>query len=140
MINVLIDTNILLDFIQHRENFSFSEQILTLCAKREINGFMAAHSVPNMFYILRKGFSDEERREILLSLAELVPIVKIDHAKVVSALNQKSFTDFEDCLQCHCAKEINAEYIITRNVQDYLESTIKAITPEGFLNLLKKKN
>lgn len=28
MINVLIDTNILLDFIQDREHFSLSEQIL----------------------------------------------------------------------------------------------------------------
>ena len=29
MINVLIDTNILQDFIQDREHFSLSEQILT---------------------------------------------------------------------------------------------------------------
>ena len=66
--NVLIDTNILLDFIQHREHFSVSEQIITLCAKNELNGFMASHSIPNMFYILRKDFTDDERREILLSL------------------------------------------------------------------------
>lgn len=69
MINVLIDTNILLDFIQDREHFLLSEQILRFCAKKEINGFMAAHSIPNMFYILRKDFTDDERREILLSLA-----------------------------------------------------------------------
>ena len=62
--NVLIDTNILLDFIQHREHFSDSEQIITLCAKREINGFMAAHSVPNMFYILRKDFSESTAKAI----------------------------------------------------------------------------
>ena len=137
--NVLIDTNILLDFIQHREHFSVSEQIITLCAKNELNGFMASHSIPNMFYILRKDFTDDERREILLSLAELIPIVKIDHEKIVTALNKKSFTDFEDCLQSECAKEINAEFIITRNVDDYKESEIKAITPYDFLNTLKSK-
>ena len=137
--NVLIDTNILLDFIQHREHFSSSEKILTLCAKKEINGFLAAHSIPNMFYILRKDFSDEERREILLSLAELIPIVKIDHEKIVAALNKKSFKDFEDCLQSECAKEIGAEYIITRNVEDYSESEIKPILPDEFLNVLKKE-
>lgn len=137
--NVLIDTNILLDFIQHREHFSVSEQIITLCAKNELNGFMASHSIPNMFYILRKDFTDDERREILLSLAELIPIVKIDHEKIVTALKKKSFTDFEDCLQSECAKEINAEFIITRNVDDYKESEIKAITPYDFLNTLKSK-
>lgn len=137
MINVLIDTNILLDFIQGREHFSLSEQILTFCAKKEINGFMAAHSIPNMFYILRKDFTDDERREILLSLAELIPVVKIDQEKIVTALNKKAFTDFEDCLQSQCAKEVNAEYIITRNVGDYSESEIKAILPADFLDLMK---
>lgn len=137
MINVLIDTNILLDFIQGREHFSLSEQILRFCAKKEINGFMAAHSIPNMFYILRKNFTDNERREILLSLAELIPVVKIDQEKIVTALNKKAFTDFEDCLQSQCAKEVNAEYIITRNVGDYSESEIKAILPADFLDLMK---
>ena len=36
-------------------------------------------------------------------------------------------------------KEINAEFIITRNVDDYKESEIKAITPYDFLNTLKSK-
>ena len=98
---------------------------------------MAAHSIPNMFYILRKNFTDDERREILLSLAELIPVVKIDQEKIVTALNKKAFTDFEDCLQSQCAKEVNAEYIITRNVGDYSESEIKAILPADFLDLMK---
>ena len=100
---------------------------------------MAAHFIPNMFYILRKDFSDEERREILLSLSELIPVVSVDHAKVVSALQRKSFADFEDCLQSECAKEIGAAYIITRNVDDFVLSEIAAITPADFLDVLKNK-
>ena len=133
--NVLIDTNILLDFIQHRENFSDSEIIIKLCASGDINGFMAAHSVPNMFYILRKNFTDEERREILLSLVELIPVASIDQTKIIAALNQKTFLDFEDCLQTECAKVVKADYIITRNVKDYEESKVKAITAADFLKL-----
>lgn len=135
--NVLIDTNILLDYIQHREYFSLSEQILTLCAKKEIYGFIAAHSVPNMFYLLRKDFSDAERRKILLSLTELLPVVGIDHAKIEGALRNNTFSDFEDCLQVECAKEINAAFIITRNAKDFLESEIAVITPEDFLKKLE---
>ncbi len=133
--NVLIDTNILLDFIQHRENFSDSEIIIKLCASGDINGFMAAHSVPNMFYILRKNFTDEERREILLSLVELIPVASIDQTKIIAALNQKTFFDFEDCLQAECAKVAKADYIITRNVKDYEESKVKAVTAADFLKL-----
>ncbi len=132
--NILIDTNVLLDFIQHREHFSASEQLLTLCAKREVHGFMAAHSVPNMFYVLRKDFSDEERREILLALVELIPVVNIDHEMIEVALKRKKFSDFEDCLQVECAKKIAADYIITRNVTDYTESEVKAFLPNEFLD------
>lgn len=135
--NVLIDTNILLDFIQHREHYSESEQILTLCAKKEIGGFMAAHSMPNMFYILRKNFSDSERREILLTLAELIPIVNVDHAKIVTALEKQDFADFEDCLQAECAKEIGASYIITRNVKDFEQAEITPISAGDFLAIVR---
>lgn len=43
----------------------------------------------------------------------------IDHVNVKKALLREDFVDFEDCLQDECAKEINADYIITRNVQDF---------------------
>ena len=131
--NVLIDTNVLLDYIQQRSDFSAAAKIVELCAKREIDGFMAAHSVPNMFFILRKDFSQEERRELLLGLTALIPVIGIDGVKVNSALKQGNFKDFEDCLQAECAKEADAEYIITRNVSDYASSTVPAITPADFL-------
>ena len=131
--NVLIDTNVLLDYIQQRSDFSAAAKIVEMCAKREIGGFMAAHSVPNMFFILRKDFSQEERRELLLALTALISVVGIDGAKINSALKQGNFKDFEDCLQSECAKEVNASFIITRNISDYALSTVPAITPADFL-------
>ena len=66
---VLIDTNVLLDFLLGREPyFSNADRIIKLCAEQKIQGFMAAHSIPNMFYILRKDMSEETRREVLLNL------------------------------------------------------------------------
>ena len=97
---------------------------------------MAAHSVTNMFFILRKEFSLEERRELLLGLTELIPVIGIDGRKINSALKQNDFKDFEDCLQAECAKEINASYIITRNVSDYSLSTVTAVTPHNFLDII----
>ena len=50
---VLIDTNILLDALLGREPyFDNADKILKLCADKKIDGFMAAHSIPNIFYIL----------------------------------------------------------------------------------------
>ncbi len=40
--------------------------------------------------------------------------------------------DFEDALQSVTAERMHADYIITRNVKDFRESSIPAITPEVF--------
>jgi hypothetical protein len=43
------------------------------------------------------------------------------------------FRDLEDYLQDRCAKNIAADYIITRNVEDFDKSEVPAISPEDFL-------
>lgn len=45
------------------------------------------------------------------------------------------FSDFEDCLQMECAKAYRAEYIVTRNMDDYQASEIKPILPGDYLEL-----
>lgn len=63
---VLIDTNVLLDFLMGRKPFfDVADQIIKLCVERKMEGYMAAHSVLNIYYVLRKSMSDVERREVL---------------------------------------------------------------------------
>lgn len=133
---VLIDTNVLLDFLLGRDPyFSNADKIIKLCAEQKIQGFMAAHSIPNMFYILRKDMSVETRREVLLNLCDILAIEAIDSVKVIAALKNSAFIDLEDCLQSDCAEEIKADYIVTRNIKDFEISEIPAILPEDFLKL-----
>lgn len=133
---VLIDTNVLLDFLLGRDPyFSNADKIIKLCAEQKIQGFMAAHSIPNMFYILRKDMSVETRREVLLNLCDILAIQAIDSVKVIAALKNSAFIDLEDCLQNDCTEEIKADYIVTRNIKDFEISEIPAILPEDFLKL-----
>ena len=63
---VLIDTNIMIDALTNRDGRSgFSATVIDLCAKQVIDGYVALHSISNMYYILRKQYSDAERRTIL---------------------------------------------------------------------------
>ena len=72
---VLIDTNIMLDVLMGRQPyFDLADRIIRLCADQRIEGYMAAHSIPNMFYILRKSMSDEDRREVLKSLCQILKV------------------------------------------------------------------
>jgi len=57
--------------------------------------------------------------------------------KIISALNNENFTDFEDCLQDECASDFNADYIVTRNISDFKDSKVKAIEPSEFLAIFK---
>ena len=68
---ILVDTNIIIDALANREPYADdAKRIMEKCAAREITGILAAHSIPNLFYILRKNFSQEERRFLLKNLCE----------------------------------------------------------------------
>ena len=135
---VLIDTNVLLDFLLGREPyFSNADRIIKLCAEQKIQGFMAVHSISNMFYILRKDMSAETRREVLLNLCDILAIEAIDSVKVIAALKNSAFMDLEDCLQSDCAGKIKADYIVTRNTKDFEISEVPAVLPEDFLKVCR---
>lgn len=132
---ILIDTNVLLDYLLEREPFfEDAKNVILACANGEIKGCIAAHSITNMFFILRIDYNIKERREILSSLCEIFDVEGIDKTKILSGLANEDFSDFEDCLQMECAKNYGAEYIVTRNVSDYKNSEIKAILPCEYLN------
>lgn len=134
---VLIDTNVIIDFLMTREPFyRAASEVITRCANKELTGYIAFHSIPNLWYILRKVPNDK-RREWLSDICRFLRVTGASHEEVIRAINMKEFQDFEDCLQDRCARGINAQYIITRNVDDYINSEISAIHPENFLEILK---
>ena len=50
--------------------------------------------------------------------------------------NNSDTKDLEDGLQMLCAKNYSLDYIITRNVKDFALSSVPAIEPFAFLELL----
>ena len=123
---VLIDTNILLNYITNRED-DFLEQsirIVEMCAKGECVGYIAFHTLSTLWYVLRKR-SDKERRENLRDICEIFNVASASQEEILDAIDKSSFADFEDCLQDKCAKEIGADYIITCNKKDFENSAIQ---------------
>lgn len=131
---ILLDTNILVDWFSHREPFySQSEKIIRLCSDGVISACIAAHSITDLFFVLRKGLTPQKRREIFYDISDIAEIISLDRIKLLNAVNNEEFFDFEDCLQSESAEEFGADLIITRNVKDFSLSTIKAVTPDEFL-------
>ncbi len=123
----------LIDYVQKRPPYyADALKIVDACDKSLFEGCIAAHSIPDIYYILRKMLPADERREALRIVCGIFEVVELNKWKLLSALADADFTDFEDCLQFLCAADFHADYIVTRNPKDFARSDIPAITPEEF--------
>ena len=137
-LRILVDTNVLIDYLTTREPFfQHAKKIIQLCRTEKIFGALAAQSIADIFYILRKEMTVEKRRAVLLNLIEIFYVETVDRQKLKNALMNKNFSDFEDCLQTECAISFKADYIVTRNTGDYRQSEIPCITPDDFCKLFE---
>lgn len=132
---VLIDTNVVLDYMQNREPFaSDAEFIIGKCLEKKLFGGIAAHSITNIFYILRKAKMPVDIcRANLKLICNLLEVVGISKADILAILEDCKFDDIEDCLQNECAKTFRADYIITRNLKDFSGSDVPCLTPREFI-------
>ncbi|MCL1989018.1 MAG: PIN domain-containing protein [Firmicutes bacterium] len=134
-ISILVDTDVILDWIWKREPFvADSEKIINYCFDNSITGYLAAHSITNIFYNLRKTHSVKDRRDLIKLLCTKIKIVSINSEKLLLAIADEQTADFEDALQIQCAISQNADYIVTRNVKDFANSAILPLSPVDFLD------
>lgn len=84
---VLVDTNVILDDLMGRkEYFHNADKIIKLCADKKIEGILAAHTIPNLFYILRKTMDINMRKQVILDLCNIFNIEPINREKIFRVL------------------------------------------------------
>jgi predicted nucleic acid-binding protein len=134
MTNLLLDTDVILDFFFDRKPYSeHSATILSLCELNKIKGYITPVILSDIYYLLRQTASHDKVIEKLSQLLNITEILSIDRNSILLALNSK-FKDFEDALQNYSA-EINGNIsiIITRNLKDYKNSSLSVMSPENYL-------
>ena len=136
---VLLDTNIIIDCLLEREPyFTSSKEVLRECLDGRTVGYMATHTVNDIFYIAQKNKPDLPTEKLVKAIVMFTKMLESANltGSDVEAASLLRFTDFEDALINQCASKINADYIVTRNIKDFNNSTVKAITPQEFLGLI----
>ena len=129
---IFIDVNIVLDVLLKRESFfENSAKVMATCKTKK--SALAPHTISNIFFITRKEYTPKERKTILLEILEYMDIVPTGKHQITQALKNDEIDDFEDALQIECAKEFNADYIVTRNLPDFSDSGIEALSPTDFI-------
>lgn len=136
--DVLLDANVILNFATGRNDqfLRESERIMVLAADNRFKGFMAFHSLSIMWYVLLHGRTEDQARNTIEMICDLLTVVSIPHSQVINAIHNQAFHDFEDCLQDECACFINADYLITCNGKDFTAAKTKTVSPAEFLHIL----
>lgn len=134
---IMCDTNIIIDMLLEREPFvEESCKVLSLCEEHQIDGFVSASSVTDIYYLVKKyTHSIDLAYKAVGKLLEIVKVCSVTNNDVLVAF-QKRAKDFEDCLVATCAKSIHCDYIVTRNKKDFEEFDITVLTPTELLQKL----
>ena len=135
--DVLIDTNVIIDIAQSREPFvHLARKILNL---EQLRLCATASAVTDVYYLQRKHAGNSSARAFLGDLFNLFHIIEVTEADCRRAL-MLFINDYEDALQAHCADRAKCSYIITRNAKHYDGSKVPALTPEQFLEEWNKSH
>jgi hypothetical protein len=136
-LQILFDLNIILDVLQVRKDFyDFSARLLAYAETGVIQGWLAAHSITTLFYMVARDKSPEQARVTLTSLLQFLKIAPVDQSTIEQALNLP-YRDFEDAVQMMSALQVHADYLLTRNVSDYQPAPMEVVQPVELLAILK---
>lgn len=130
---VLIDTDVLLDVALDRAPHAVSAAgLLDVCERKSITGFVAWHTVSNVYYLLQPSRGQESARRFIVELLGFIEVAPTDSESLRYAA-RLAMTDLEDAMQVAAATACGAELILTRNLRDFRRSPIRATTPAAFL-------
>ncbi|GAB4236300.1 MAG: PIN domain-containing protein [Elainellaceae cyanobacterium] len=127
---VLIDTNVVLDFLQEREPFVENAARLFECIDAgEIEGFIAATTITNIYYIVRRAAGRAVAQDAVTQILSDLNICTVDLEVLEQAL-ALDFEDFEDAVQYACAVAYSADAIVTRDATEFTNSEVLVVLPE----------
>lgn len=130
---ILLDTNIVLDVLAHRESFfEKSNGVMQLVAEGKIEGAITANSITDIYYISRKHLDREAIKIALRGLMELLYVTDVTAVECLNALDLP-MSDYEDAVLACCARHWKADRIVTRNIKDFSDSPIPAVLPGALL-------
>lgn len=138
---VLIDTNIVLDFLLQREPFfEDAEHLFQAVDAGQIVGYVTATTLTDIFYIARKHTrSVEKARQAVSEIFTVMEICAIDRGVLESAFNS-GLADFEDAVQIFSAVACGLEVIVTRDVRGFLSSPLPILSVADLLQQVGQQN
>ncbi len=128
-----IDTNVYMDFLEDRNGSQVAREVMFFLERKGVQIYVNDISIINIHYATRKTIDREVIKVEIKKILNKHELVSIDKHIIENAFDS-DFKDFEDGVQYFCARRVNADFIITRNINDFQSSEIKVMTPQDFYN------
>ena len=132
---VLIDTNVALDFLLHRKNYASALDIFGLAEKQHITGYISASAITDIFFLAKRTLGKKPTKEAMKDMLQVFKPATVTDSHIYQALDL-DWNDFEDSVQYIVGESFSADYIVTRNTNDFASGSITALTPEEFLQAI----
>lgn len=135
----LIDTCVVIDFLQRREPFDKDAvQIMRLAAMNQFTGCITAKSATDIYYLNHRAtHSNKESRTKLNQLLAIIGLLDTSAEDIFHAISSDT-SDFEDAVMIETAQRSGMDCIVTRNQKDYEKSPVTVYSPAEFLRLLEE--
>ena len=130
---ILLDTNVVLDVIQKRAvHYPASASVLDKIVRGQLTAALPAHAITTVHFILSRYQDRATASKVIGWLLDRFRVAAIGHAEL-SRVHAFAWSDFEDAVVAAAAESAGCKFIVTRNVRDFGDSPVPALTPEEYL-------
>ncbi|MCM1266649.1 MAG: PIN domain-containing protein [Bacteroidales bacterium] len=135
---VLLDTCVIMDFLQNREPYAQdAKKIMQAAAMELFVGCITAKSATDIYYLTHRcTHSDKESRDKLNQLLTIIGMLDSMADDVFHAISS-SMTDFEDAVMVETAVRSKIDCIVTRNEKDFIGTAVTIYHPKKFVEILE---
>jgi predicted nucleic acid-binding protein len=133
--NVLFDTNVILDVMLDRTPFSESaSQLFSIVEQGHIKGYICATTVTTIHYLASKVLGNVNARHHIKNLIALFDITSVNRVVIEDALDA-GFSDFEDSVIYQSARHTGISAIVTRDPKGFKSAGLPVYSPIEMLRL-----
>ncbi|MBA3011186.1 MAG: PIN domain-containing protein [Desulfobacula sp.] len=134
--NILFDTNVVLDVMLDRAPFSEpASQLLLLVEQGDITGFICATTVTKIHYLATKNLGKDHAKNQIKNLITLFNIAPVNRPVIEDAL-KSDFSDFKDAVIYHSARHVGAAAIVTRDIKGFKNAELPVYSPTEILKII----
>ena len=138
---LMLDTNITIDFMLSRKPHDVDvRKLMLLGYLQEVELWVSGAQINDLFYVLTGGGKpalNDDAKQRLKKLRQCVHIYRVGEQEVDATLSC-TWSDLEDACLYYSALNLKVDYIITRNQQDFILSSIRTFDATEFFAYLEE--